>query len=229
MVLEPNGHGLEKMTTFCPPEASAASDGEPERFSNFWGEIAPSEHLVQIYKDDEVFLDSLEGFVAGGIRAGDGVIVIAVPAHLAALEHRLLTRGIDPLSVIEAGQYVPLDAKETLSKFMIENRFGDGKTAWPDEDRFHALVTELVTRCSTRPNGTRRRVRAFGEMVALLWAEGMTGATIRLEALWHQFCQRSSLCLFCAYPRAYFTNDPEASIKQICATHSRVVPNSAQT
>jgi hypothetical protein len=214
-----NNSGLQKVSTFGPHDGTA---------SNFWGEVAPSEHLVQIYKDDEVFLDSLEGFVAGGITKGDGVIVIAIPAHLAALEHRLLTRGIDPLSVVEAGQFLALDAKETLAKFMVENRFGDGKTAWPDEDRFRTLVTELVTRCGTRPDGTRRRVRAFGEMVALLWAEGKTSATIRLETLWHEFCQQSALCLFCAYPRAYFTNDPETSIQEICAAHSRILPDARQ-
>jgi hypothetical protein len=32
----------------------------------FWGEIAPSEHLVQIYESDSAFTDTLEGFVAGG-------------------------------------------------------------------------------------------------------------------------------------------------------------------
>jgi hypothetical protein len=206
---------LEKMTTFNPPEGSSAQ--------HFWGEVAPSEHLVQIYKDDEVFLDSLEGFVAGGIQKGDGVIVIAIPAHLAVLEHRLLTRGIDPLSVTETGQYLALDADETLSKFMVDNGLGDGRP-WPDADRFHALITELVSRCGTRPDGTKRRVRAFGEMVALLWARGQAGATVRLEYLWHEFCAKSELCLFCAYPRAYFTETPEASMKMICAAHSKVVP-----
>jgi len=29
----------------------------------FWGEIAPSDHLVQIYENDDVILDSLQGFV----------------------------------------------------------------------------------------------------------------------------------------------------------------------
>ena len=31
----------------------------------FWGEMSPCDHLVQIYQDDEILLDSLEGFVAG--------------------------------------------------------------------------------------------------------------------------------------------------------------------
>jgi hypothetical protein len=60
-------------------------------------------------------------------------------------------------------------------------------------------------------------------MVALLWSQGRRGATLRLESLWHDFCLKSGLCLFCAYPRAYFTHDPDASIRQICDTHSRIV------
>ena len=42
----------------------------------FWGEIAPCEHLVQIYEESGVFLDSLEGIRRGRAagrrwRAGD--------------------------------------------------------------------------------------------------------------------------------------------------------------
>jgi hypothetical protein len=216
---------LEKMATFGPRHAAAANELSARIPAHFWGEISPSDHLVQIYKDDAVFLDSLEGFVAGGITSGDGVIVIAVPAHLAALEHRLLSRGIDPLHVSESGQFLALDARETLAKFMVELRFDGALEWWPDEDRFRVLIQELIDRCGTNPDGSRRRVRAFGEMVALLWADGLKGATIRLEQLWHQFCQSSGLCLFCAYPRAFFTNDPESSIREICDTHSRVIPN----
>src|SRR5687767_14092158 len=43
----------------------------------FWGELAPSEHLIQIYEDDDVFLDALEGFVAEGLGVGESVVVIA--------------------------------------------------------------------------------------------------------------------------------------------------------
>jgi hypothetical protein len=179
--------------------------------------------MVQIYKAEEVFLDSLEGFVAGGLKAGDGVIVIATPAHLAVLEHRLLTRRFDVGAAAAADQYVALDARETLARFMVDGPLRDGKASWPDEARFSAVVNELLTRAGHGPDGRPRRVRAFGEMVALLWKEGLTSATIRLEYLWHDFCQKSGLCLFCAYPRAFFTQDPEQSIREICATHSKVI------
>jgi len=178
----------------------------------FWGEISPCEHLVQIYQDEGVFLDSLEGFVAGGIIAGDGVVVIATPLHLASLNERLAARGIDIATAVKSDQYLALDAAETLSKFMV--------MGWPDEDFFRALVTGILQRAK----GENRRVRAFGEMVALLWARGNTGATVQLEHLWHRLCQEQSFSLFCAYPKIGFTRDVSASIKEICDAHSRVVP-----
>jgi hypothetical protein len=66
-------------------------------------------------------------------------------------------------------------------------------------------------------------VRAFGEMVALQWARGNSGATHRLEELWHHLCQKDGLSLFCAYPKSGFTQDADVSIKQICETHSKVI------
>ena len=177
----------------------------------FWGEMAPCEHLVQIYEDDDVFLDSLEGFVAGGILAGDGVVVIATPAHLSSLEVRLAKRDIDVAAATAVDQYLALDAEETLSRFMING--------WPDDDLFRNLVESILQRAK----GGGRRVRAFGEMVAVLWAQGNNGATVRLEHLWHRLCREQSFSLFCAYPRSGFTRDASASIKEICDTHSRVV------
>ena len=85
----------------------------------FWGEMAPCEHLVQIYQDDGVFLDSLEGFIWGGLMAGDGVVVIATSAHHSALQSRLVNRGFDIVAAKSTDQYVALDAEETLSKFII--------------------------------------------------------------------------------------------------------------
>lgn len=178
----------------------------------FWGEIAPCEHLVQIYEQDDVFLDSVEGFVAGGIRAGDSVIAIATPSHLAALDERLRERDIDLDAAIAADQYIPLDAEKLLSKFIV--------AGWPDEELFEEVIRGLLTRA--RQSG--KRVRAFGEMVAVLWSRGHNSATVRLEHLWHKFCRAEAFSLFCAYPKCGFTKDADASMREICAAHSRVIP-----
>jgi hypothetical protein len=188
-----------------------ATDHEGNTSEISWGEIAPCEHLVQIYLEDDVFLDTLEGFVAGGLRAGDGVVVIATPPHLAALERRLAAADIDPARASLRDQYIPLDADRTLKKFMLRG--------WPDDILFERVVSDLLARAGRGG----RRVRAFGEMVALLWEEGRTGATVRLEHLWHRMCRDRGFPLLCAYPRAGFVEDADLSAKQICAAHSKVV------
>jgi len=43
-----------------------------ESIQVFWGEIAPCDHLVQIYHNDTIFLNTLEGFATCGLLAGGG-------------------------------------------------------------------------------------------------------------------------------------------------------------
>ena len=184
---------------------------EPE---SFWGEIAPCEHVVQIYEHDAVFLDTLASFVCGGIMAGDCVIVIATDAHLLALVERLKKAGIDVDAAMADDQFIPLDAEVLLSKFLVDG--------WPNEVLFMKTVSRLLERATQR----NRRVRAFGEMVAVLWAQGHFGATVNLEYLWNKFCANTAMSLFCAYPKSGFTTDISASIHGICNCHSKVIDGS---
>lgn len=184
-----------------------------EQAEVFWGELAPAEHYVQIYNESDAMLDTLEGFVAGGLRAGESVIIIATPIHLNALDARLLAQGIDLKTARANNQYITRDAAETLAQFMVNG--------WPDDKLFCSAVADLLE--LARANG--RKVRAFGEMVAILWANGQQAATVRLEHLWHQFCNEQQFSLFCAYPRAGFTQDAESSIAEICKAHSHVLSN----
>lgn len=178
----------------------------------FWGEIPPSEHLIQIYEHDQVFLDTLEGFVGGGLRVGDAVIVLGTAPHLEALDERLRAKGIDVDEALASDQYLPMDATEVLGEFMVNG--------WPDEAAFHRLIFGLLDRAK----GPGRKVRAFGELVAIMWARGDQGATVRLEHLWHALCQSEGFSLFCAYPKVGFTADAAASISELCAVHSGIVP-----
>lgn len=201
-----HAHGGGKALNGIPASRSTDPDSDI-----FWGEIAPCEHLLQLYDDDAVFLDSLEGFVAGGISAGDDVIVIATLEHREALRQRLEARGICVATALKHDHYIPLDVHETLAKFMV--------ASWPDDERFLSLIRTLVSRA----RGAGRKVRAFGEMVVVLWARGDSGATVRLEYLWHQICEEEAFSLLCAYPKSGFTKDATMSLKEICEAHSRVL------
>lgn len=182
----------------------------PQAADVFWGELAPCDHCVQIYEDDAAFLDALEHFVAGGIRQGDAIVLIATSVHLASLSARLVRNGFDTVAAAARGQYIAVDARETLQKFMVNE--------WPDEALFEAVVDQLLTRA----RANHSKVRAFGELVALMWAEGLCGATVHLEHMWTRLCNREAFSLFCAYPKTGFTQDSRDSIAQVCAAHSKV-------
>jgi hypothetical protein len=177
----------------------------------FWGELAPTEHLVYMYEAKDAFLSVLQTFVAEGLRSGEAVIVIATPAHRQALNKRLEEQGLDLAAVRANSQYLDLSAENCLATFM--------KDGWPDERRFNEAIGNLITRVS-RPG---RRIRAFGEMVAMLWANGNSGATVRLEHLWNEFRRTQPFPLFCAYPKSGFTDDPDGSVREICDAHTKVI------
>ena len=179
----------------------------------FWAEMAPCEHVVQIYGDDRVFLDGLEGFVGNGLRQGESVVVIATAMHLHGLEKRMRNNGIDIERVRAENRYVARLAEDVLASFMDKD--------WPDENRFVEAVSGLM-QLARGPSG--RKMRAFGEMVAILWSRGNHAATVHLELLWTRLCAAEKFPVFCAYPRDTFSKNATESIVEICRIHSRVAP-----
>jgi hypothetical protein len=177
----------------------------------FWAELKPCDHLVEMYEAEGDFLASLERYVHGGLAAGDSVVLIATQEHLRALEERLAKGGFDLNAARKQDKYIELDAEETLARFMVNG--------WPDEERFKHVVGGLLARASV--DGTR--VRAFGEMVAILWAKKLYAATVRLEHLWHRLCGEEGLSLLCAYPVSGPTDTPARSMREICEAHSHVI------
>ena len=180
----------------------------------FWGEIAPHHHLVQIYEDQDVFIGTLTDFVVNGILLNESVIIIATTLHLTALKTHLVERDIDFVRLEADGQLILRDAEEALGEFMVDG--------WPDKELFRKMVYDLVS----RGREGNRKVRAFGEMVALLWARGDNGATVQLEHLWDEFCRNEAFYLLCAYPRSGFTEDATQSLQNICAAHSMILEGS---
>jgi MEDS: MEthanogen/methylotroph, DcmR Sensory domain len=183
------------------------------RGEHFWRDLAPCEHSVQIYGEDASFMDALEGYVSSGLRKRESVIVIATAAHLHELEKRLRANWLDLDRARWEDRYLALLAQETLSRFMVDGM--------PDERRLVETVSPLLGRARGREG---RTVRAFGEMVALLWAQGQCAAAIELEVLWNRLQAAERFALFCAYPRNGFGKTAADSIQSVCATHSRIIP-----
>lgn len=177
----------------------------------FWSEIAHGDHLLQIYENDKVFLDTLEGFAGSGFLAGDSVIVIATSSHLGLLHQRLQKQGFDLDHLIETQRYIGLNAEDQFSKFMINNS--------PDEKLFFDFVYHLLN--SVKKDG--RKVLVFGELVAMLLEQHNYNATVQLEDLWHQLVHKNSFTLYCAYPKSGLKQNASESIARICESHHTLI------
>jgi signal transduction histidine kinase len=187
-----------------------------------WHDAEPAGHVVQFYSNDSFLFDALSRYIGTALGAGDSAVVIATPAHVDGLNQRLRARGLDIARFMRSGRYFVLDAAETLAKFM---RHGQ-----PDPELFVKTVGDLVARASSSAEGKCPRVAAFGEMVALLWADGNADAAIKLEQLWNDLAQTHSFSLRCAYPLAGFHDDTHAEpFLKICSEHSAVIPGESYT
>jgi PAS domain S-box-containing protein len=179
---------------------------------------AVSAHAVQFYEDDQVLIEGLGEFVGAALGSGGGCIVIATPEHHRDLTERLATNGIDVGRVTGEGRYIPLDARETLDRIMLEG--------YPAPQKFQSELEPVVQQAMSRLKYRSGMVSAFGEMVAILWAEGKREEAIKLEHLWSELLGKHKLNLRCAYPIASFAKSSDAGIfHEICSAHSSVTPS----
>jgi len=170
-------------------------------------------HLVQYYEEEGFLYDRVTDFMSDGLRGSDAAVLIATRAHREGVESRLVRRGVDLSHLTAGGRYHALDARETLSRFMVDGT--------PDPQRFATTIGPVIR---TARSGDRR-VFAFGEMVALLWAEGNRDAAIRLEELWNDLARRETFALLCAYPISHFDDAGYAKpFADINAAHTWVTP-----
>jgi hypothetical protein len=176
--------------------------------------IAEGDHFAQFYEKDEFLIESLGAFIAKGFVEGEAAMVIATPEHRRALAHRLAAAGVDVAEFQKRCLYCAYDAATMLSRFMVNGH--------PDAKRFRALVGPIIETAAAFGSG----VRAYGEMVALLWNDGNKQAALELEFLWNDLADHYSFILMCGYPILSFTDDEKSrELRHICRAHSCVLPH----
>lgn len=198
-----------------------------------WGEHSRDSHghVVQFYSEDKSLIETLGRFIGSALEAGDAAIVVATKTHRDGLAQQLESRGLNVASAIEEGRYVPLDAAETMAAIMVDG--------WPDESRFANHIGGVLARARSAAENAKQsrtsliiepRVVVFGEMVALLWADGKHPSAIRLEQLWNDLGKTHSFSLRCAYPMGGFHRQEHGEpFLKICAEHSAVIPGEDYT
>jgi hypothetical protein len=210
-LFERSWHGIMAGVIAGRREDSIMAMADLKRANAFWGEMSACEHFVQIYKSEEVFMDTLASFVSEALKEDYVAVVIATPAHRQGLNERLMKSGHDLDALWLQDQFISLDAEELLREFMVNGCV--------DDDVFFRFATDILARATK--NG--QKMRAFGEMVALMWSKGYYAAAVRLEYLWHRLCAENSFPLFCAYPESSFAENGSEAIAHICAAHSKIL------
>ena len=88
-----------------------------------------------------------------------------------------------------------------------------------------AAFSEVVGSVVRQAGEEGGQVRAYGEMVALLWDAGHVPAAIKLEELWNELGREIQFSLLCAYHHDSVSGpEHEESLRQVCHLHSAVLP-----
>ena len=168
-------------------------------------------HAVRFYDTKESLCRIVAEFLGEGFVTGQPGLVIATPEHCAGIVAELRARHFDVDGMQTAGDLLLLDAEKTMSAFMVDGM--------PDAELFKAKATEAISQVSR--GRTDCTIRAYGEMVDLLWKNGHSVAAVRLEMLWNKLAMTHDFSLLCGYAMGNFYKD--ASINEICQQHTHVV------
>ena len=170
-------------------------------------------HAVYFYEDALSLSRTVASFIGEGLIADQAAVVIATASHGAAIREQLGAIGADSEKRMAQGDIQMLDAQEVLNGFMVDGL--------PDARRFEDTMKPIMDRTA----GSRKRlVRAYGEMVDLLWMNGQEAAAVSLEVLWNQLIARGKCSLLCGYSSDRVGTG--AGFHAICDQHSHVVGES---
>jgi hypothetical protein len=162
------------------------------------------DHIVQTYQDPRFLAEAVGQYIGAGLRMGEAAVIIARPEHRALFSRVLGNPGPSLLL---------LDAEETLSRFM--------RDGMPDWQRFQEAMGGVLTGLRLQHPG----VRAYGEMVDLLWQRGEREAALRLEGFWNQLARHHAFPLFCAYRIDALDDDVYGGpLESVCRAHTHFIP-----
>ena len=166
------------------------------------------EHFARLYQESEPLAEAVAEYIGAGLRAGEAAVIIATRPHRLAIERRLGGAGL-------RGRLEVLDAEATLARFMV-----DGMPQW---NAFREIVGGLIAELRLQ----HPTVRAYGEMVDVLWQRGERDAAIRLEEYWNELGKLQTFSLFCAYRMNPLDIDTyDGALQAVCKVHTHLIPAS---
>ena len=167
-------------------------------------------HSVQFYESESFLSSVVTDYLATGLGVDESLVVIATEPRRNAFVSGLQKKGVDTVGAARDGRLTLLDARDTLSLFMKRGR--------PDRAAFRKALKPVFSDAAGS-------VRAYGEMVDLLWKDGNHNGVVKLEEFWNELGAMHSFSLLCAYDMGNFHSESDAGdFRRICSQHARVAP-----
>jgi hypothetical protein len=164
--------------------------------------------MVQLYSDPEFLVEAVAQYLGTGLRQGEAAVVIARPEHRAAFTRALQRQGLYPSPALRM-----LDADETLASFM--------RGGMPEWTAFHAAAGGAIAEMRLQ----YPTVRAYGEMVDILWQRGEQKAALRLEDFWNELGKLQTFSLLCAYGiDPLQAGSYGGALEAVCKCHTHLIP-----
>jgi hypothetical protein len=111
---------------------------------------------VYPYTDESLVGQAVTLFASGGLRNGEGVILVMTRAHYDSTKLRLVIEGYDVDSLERSGQLACVSAEDLLAQFLVEGV--------PDEDIFKSILSRMIADSrATTGKGTDGRVRLLAK------------------------------------------------------------------
>ena len=139
-----------------------------ESWDQVVADAAPGDHIVQLYQDQEFLNCAVCRYVGDGLANGEGIVLFPTLTHWAAFRPRLEAEGVDVHAAQERGQLTVVDADELLPRLM--------RGAMPDLPAFKGVIGDIFGQA--RAGGSYPKLRAWGELVNVLWERGDVAASM---------------------------------------------------
>jgi hypothetical protein len=169
----------------------------------------PSQHLVQFYgANRNALVNTLCRYATDGLDAGESVVIIS-----SRTLHDAVLKALDGA---DDGRLHLIESEAMLERLMLDGRLS--------AKRFDQIVGDLLRDVVARSR--TRQVRAFGDMVDILWRRGHHAEALELERYWSDLQQHLPFELYCAYDVDVLSEEFQAeSIAPVLAEHSKVLPS----
>jgi hypothetical protein len=174
----------------------------------------PHDHIVQFYDRDEALLvTKVSHYLREGWKANDALVAVGTAQRNLAIADALSSLGVDVAAAVNSGRLLFFDAHEMLGRLTPNGR--------PEWSCFDSQLGAIARGLRARGVG----VRAYGEMVGILWSRGEYDAAVQIEEFWNRLIRDSGISLFCAYPIDLLSPDlDKRALDAVLCSHTHLLP-----